>query len=260
MIQMHIKNLFSLKDKVILVTGGAGLYGRYIVEGLAEADGTVITASRNLKAGQELAKELKEQGLDVHALQVDQADHQLVLALKENIESSFGGLDVFVNNAVGRSMRTYTEPLENWAESMRVNATGMFDIVREMADLIAKRGGGSIVNIGSMQGMFGPDFSLYEGTDMDSPPDYHFHKGGMIALTHYLARRLAPQKIRVNCVSPGGLFVNQPKPFVERYNKKTPLGRMAEHDDIKGVVVFLASQASAYITSENILMDGGLHA
>ncbi len=124
---------------------------------------------------------------------------------------------------------------------------------------IAESGGGSIVNIGSMQGVYGADFSLYEGTDMDSPPDYHFHKGGMVSLTKYLARKLAPQKIRVNCISPGGLFTGQPEAFVEKYSNKVPLGRMASDDDLKGVVVFFASDASAYITGENLVMDGGLH-
>ncbi len=95
---------------------------------------------------------------------------------------------------------------------------------------------------------------------MDAGPDYNFHKGGMISLTKYLARKLAPQKIRVNSISPGGLFANQPKEFLDRYNKQVPLGRMANNDDIKGLVVLLASEASAYITGENILIDGGLHA
>ena len=257
---MHVKQLLSLKGKTALVTGGAGLYGKCIVEGLAEANATVITASRNLDAGEKVASRFRERGLEVQARRVDQADHESVLRLKEDIEKSFGGLDVFVNNAVARPMLRYTDPLEAWAESMRVNCTGMFDILREMADLIGKRGGGSIVNISSMQGMFGPDFSLYEGTDMDSPPDYHFHKGGMIALTKYLARKLGPQSIRLNCISPGGLFANQDEKFLARYNKKVPLGRMANDDDIKGVVVFLASEASSYVTGENILMDGGLHA
>jgi NAD(P)-dependent dehydrogenase (short-subunit alcohol dehydrogenase family) len=95
---------------------------------------------------------------------------------------------------------------------------------------------------------------------MDSPPDYHFHKGGMVALTHYLARRLGPRGIRVNCISPGGLFNGQDPEFVARYSKKVPLKRMAGPDDIKGPVVFLASAAAAYITGENLLMDGGLNA
>ena len=258
---MHVKDLLSLKGKIVLVTGGAGMYGRCIVEALAEAGGTVITASRKLKPNQIYAAEAKSLGLDVHAMQVDQASHESVMTLKVNIENKFHGLDVFVNNAVSRPMKAYEDPLSCWQESMSVNATGMFDILREMADLIAKRGGGTIVNISSMLGMFGPDFSNYEGSNMDSPADYNFHKGGLISLTHYLARRFACNNIRVNCLSPGGLRNDgMPKPFIEKYCSKVPLGRLAEHDDIKGAVVFLASRASSYITGINILMDGGMHA
>ncbi len=257
---MKTTDLFSLKNKVILITGGNGLYGKCILEALLESGGTVISASRSIDETKKTVAEFKSRGLDAHAKYVDQADHGSVLKLKEEILAEFGGLDVFVNNAVARPMKRYKDPLDCWEKSMEINATGMFDIVREMADLIEKRGGGSVVNIGSMQGMFGPDFTLYEGTEMDSPPDYHFHKGGMIALTKYLARKLGPKNIRVNCISPGGLYTNQNEIFVAKYNKKVPLGRMANYDDIKGVVVFLAAQASSYITGENILMDGGLHA
>ena len=259
---MNVKDLLSLKGKIILVTGGAGVYGKCIVEGLAEADGTVITASRNLENGERVAQEFRRRGLDVHAMRVDQADHKSVMALKEKIQKEFGKLNVFVNNAVSRPMKGYNAPLEQFAESMRVNAIGMFDILREMADLIAQTGGGSIINISSMMGMFGPDLSNYEGTDMskDLPPDYFFHRGGMINLTRYLARVLADKNIRANCISPGGLFNNQPERFVQNYSKKVPVGRMANNDDIKGLVVLLASDASAYINGENILMDGGMHA
>ena len=260
---MHVKELLSLKDKIILVTGGAGRYGKPIVEGLAEADGTVITASRNLDAGEKVAREFREANLDVHALKVDQADHASVMALKEQIAEKFGRLDVFVNNAVARPMKSYDAPLADWEESMRVNATGMFDITREMGELIARGGGGTIINISSMMGMFGPDLTNYEGTDMGNPPpDYFFHKGGMITFTRYLARVLADKHVRVNCISPGGLLSETPLPerFLENYNKKVPIGRMATFDDIKGTVVFLASQASIYINGENILMDGGMHA
>ncbi len=258
---MHVKELLSLKGKIILVTGGAGIYGRCIVEGLAEADGTVITASRNLEEGQKLALELKARGLDVYAMRVDQADHDSVILLKEQIQEEFGRLDVFVNNAVTRPMKGYNEPKEHFTESMRVNATGMMDILREMADLIAESGGGSVINISSMMGMFGPDLSNYEGTDMgDMPPDYFFHRAGIINITRFLARMLADKNVRVNCISPGGLFNNQPPRFVENYSKKVPVGRMANHDDIKGLAVLLASDASAYINGENILMDGGMHA
>ena len=259
---MHVKELLSLKDKVCLVTGGAGRYGHCIVEALAEADGTVITASRNLDACQALAEKMRTEGLDVHALRVDQGDPQSVRALKKDIQDQFGGLDVFVNNAVARPMHGWGAPIEEFAESMRVNATGMIDLLRNMVDLMAPRGGGSIVNIGSMMGQFGPDLSNYEGTTMgDPPPDYFFHKGGMATLTKYLARVLADKNIRANCINPGGLFAKdiQCDRFLENYTKKVPVGRMAIDDDIKGVVVLLASQASAYLNGENILMDGDMH-
>lgn len=257
--EMHVSELMSLKGKIILVTGGAGIYGQPIFEALAEAGGTVITASRSTEKAQNIVTEFRTRGLDVHAMCVDQALHDSVMNLKLQIEKQFGGLDVFINNAVSRPMETYTDPLEMFAESMRVNAVGMFDIMREMADIIAKRGGGSIVNIASIYGVYGADFGMYEGTEMDAPPDYFFHKGGLITLTKYLARRLAAQKVRVNCISPGGFYDGQPESFVHRYTKKVPAGRMAGHDDIKGAVVFLASDASSYINGQNILMDGGMH-
>jgi len=258
---MNVKDLLDLKGKIILVTGGAGLYGRCIVEGLAEAGGTVVTASRNLEAGEQVAQEFCDRGLDIFAMQVDQADHESVMALKDLVLDKFGQLDVFINNAVSRPMKGYNAPIDQFTESMRINATGMMDILREMADMIAQSGGGSIINISSMMGMYGPDLSNYEGTDMgDMPPDYFFHRGGMINLTRFMARMLAPKKIRVNCISPGGLHDNQPQRFVENYSKKVPVGRMANKDDIKGLVVLLASEASAYINGENILMDGGMHA
>lgn len=258
---MNVKDLLSLKGKIILVTGGAGLYGKCIAEGLAEADGTVIIASRNLDQIQRTAGQFRNNGLDVHAIGVDQADHASVMALKGEITQKFGKLDVFVNNAVSRPMKDYDDSIANFDESMRVNATGMMDILREMCRLMEKNGGGSVINISSMMGMFGPDLSNYEGTTMGTPPpDYFFHNAGVINLTHYLARVLADKNIRVNCVSPGGLFNNQPQRFLENYCKKVPVGRMANQDDIKGLMVLLASDAGAYINGENILMDGGMHA
>ncbi|MDR1096708.1 MAG: SDR family oxidoreductase [Tannerella sp.] len=258
---MHINDLLSLKRKVILVSGGAGLYGKGIVEGLAEAGGTVIIASRNRVNREETVGAFRQNGLDVHALQLDQGDHRSVVALKNGIMERFGKLDVFVNNAVSRPMKGYDDDLSRFEESMQVNATGMMDMMREMAGLIEKNGGGSIINISSMMGMFGPDLSNYEGTDMGvPPPDYFFHNAGLINLTRYLARIFTGKNIRVNCVSPGGLFNHQPERFLENYCKKVPAGRMANRDDIKGIVVLLASDAGAYINGENILMDGGMHA
>lgn len=260
---MHVKELLDLTGKVILVTGGAGNYGKCIAEGLAEAGATVIIASRNLENINRVAEDFQKQGLDVHPLQVDQGDHRSVMELKKQIREKFGRLDGFVNNAVSRPMKNYYAPIEQFEESMKVNATGMVDILREMIDLIVQnKEGGSIINISSMMGMFGPDVSNYEGTDMnkDLPPDYFFHNAGLINLTKFLAQQFAGKNLRVNCISPGGLFNHQPERFLENYTKKVPLRRMANNDDIKGLVVLLASRAGAYINGENILMDGGLNA
>jgi len=260
---MNVKELLSLKDEVVLITGGEGKYGRCITEGLAEADATVITASPFLDEGGKLAAEFRDKGLNVEAMFVDQANHESVMDLKQQILKKYGRLDVLVNCAVARPMKGYNGTLEQWKMSMDINATGLFDITREMVELMAQSGGGTIVNIASMMGMFGPDLSNYEGLPdewKDLPPDYFFHKGGMITLTKYFARMLADKNIRVNAVSPGGIFSNQPERFIENYTKKVPVGRLANNDDIKGVVVFLASPASAYINGENILMDGGMHA
>jgi len=260
---MNVKQLFDLTGKVILVTGGAGNYGKCIAEGLAEAGATVIIASRNKENIDTVAKEFRDRGLSVHALQVDQGNHESVLLLSKAIIEKFNKLDGFVNNAVSRPMKSFYAPIEKFAESMEVNATGMMDILREMGELISRNSdGGSIINISSMMGMFGPDYSNYEGTDMgkDLPPDYFFHNAGLINLTRFLAQNYSGRNIRVNCISPGGLFNNQPERFLENYCKKVPLKRMANNDDIKGLIVLLASKAGEYINGENILMDGGLNA
>ena len=259
---MNVKDLFNLKNKIILVSGGAGLYGRGIVAGLAEAGGTVIIASRDLEKVRNTVEEFRNDELDVHAMTVDQKCHESIMSLKGEILRQFGRLDVFVNNAVSRPIRSLSDySAGRFDESMRINATGAMDILFEMSDLIEKSGGGSIINMASMMGMFGPDLSNYEGTDMGyPPPDYYFHRAGIINITRYLARIFVKKNIRVNCVSPGGLFSNQPERFVQNYCEKVPVGRMANTDDIKGLMVLLASDAGAYINGQNILMDGGMHA
>lgn len=259
---MHVMNLFSLKQKVVLVTGGAGNYGKSITEGLGEAEATIIIASRNLETLKNTATDFRSKGFDVHAMQLDQSNPVSVKALKQNIKEKFGRLDVFVNNAVSRPMKGYHAPIEQFEESMKVNATGMMDLLREMTDLIIESGGGSVVNISSMMGMYAPMYSNYEGISGmgDIAPDYCFHNAGLIMLTRFMTKTHAGKNIRFNCISPGGLFNNQPEKFVENYCKKVPLGRMANNDDIKGLIVLLSSDAGAYINGENILIDGGLYA
>ena len=141
---------------------------------------------------------------------------------------------------------------------MDVNAAGVFATSRAFLDPMMERGSGSLINIGSIQGVVAPDFKNYIGTEMTTPPDYHFHKHGLIGLTKYLAAWAGPHGVRVNAISPGGFGTGaHNEPFLTQYCRRVFLGRMAEHDDIKGVVVFLASEASRYLTGQNIIVDGG---
>lgn len=140
---------------------------------------------------------------------------------------------------------------------MKTNATGLFALTRAFGELMAANGSGSIVNIGSIQGVVGPDNTLYEGLNMHAIPDYFFHKAGMVNLTRYFAAHYGPRGVRVNCVSPGGFLSGQPPAFVERYARATFLRRMADEQDLGGPVIFLLSEAARYVTGTNLPVDGG---
>lgn len=248
---------FRLDDRVVVLTGGAGLYGRGLARQIAAAGATLILASRNLTALQAVASEETAAGHRVHAFPLDQSDESSVLALRDNIVSRFGRIDGLVNNAVARPMKSPGAPLSDWEESMKTNATGLFAISRALGDAMAGCGSGSIVNIGSIQGMVGPDYTLYEGLNMQALPDYFFHKGGMVNLTRFFAAYYGPQGVRVNCVSPGGFLSGQPPEFIERYARRTFLRRMADDLDLGGPVIFLLSEAARYVTGTNLPVDGG---
>lgn len=248
---------FSLAGKVVLLTGGAGLYGRGLAAQLAAAGATLVLASRNVAALEEVAAAERALGRTVHARPLDQAEESSILQLRDRLLQEFGRIDGLVNNAVARPMKSPDAPLADWAASMQTNATGLFAISRAFGAVMAERGSGSIVNIGSIQGMVGPDFSLYEGLNMQAIPDYFFHKAGMVNLTKFFAARYGPQGVRVNCVSPGGFLSGQHPTFVERYAKATYLGRMADENDLGGPVIFLLSDAARYVTGVNLPVDGG---
>ncbi|MBI2441011.1 MAG: SDR family oxidoreductase [Lentisphaerae bacterium] len=257
MIKKRILDRFSLKGKVALVTGGAGLYGRQIVAALAEAGARTFIAARHVEALEAVAVEHRKTGADVTALPLDQSREDSVLTLRDEVLRRAGGIDVLINNAVARPMKGYNDKSAAFDESMRVNATGLFLITRAIGD--ALRDNGSIVNIGSIMGLIGLEPTNYRGTDMSGwIPDYFFHKGGMVNFTRFIASYYGPRGIRCNCIHPGGLQqASQPAPFVRQYGERTCLGRMANETDLMGIIVFLASDASAYITGANIPVDGG---
>lgn len=255
---MNILQLFSLKDKVVVLTGGGGLYGRQLTAALAEAGAQLVIASRNQTTLREIASAQVQLGHTVTCETLDQGEESSVLALRDTVLQRFGRVDGLVNNAVLRPMTSLDAPVSAWEESLRVNATGVFLMTRAFGRAMLKQRHGSIVNIGSMMGMVGPSPDFYEGTGMGTPaPDYFFHKGGMINLTRYFASVFGPREVRVNCVSPGGFFTGQPEPFLQRYNRRTMLGRMAGETDLGGAVVFLLSDASRYVTGVNLPVDGG---
>jgi NAD(P)-dependent dehydrogenase (short-subunit alcohol dehydrogenase family) len=239
---MSVLEKFSLAGRTALVTGGAGLYGRQIVEALAEAGAEVYMASRNLEALEQAASSHRKAGRKVVALQMDQGEEASILAARDILLERSGRIDVLINNAVLRPMKSYHDDAAAFARSMEVNATGLFMITRAVGEVM--QAGGSIINVGSIQGMVGPDPTNYRGTDMNGfIPDYFFHKGGMINFT---------------CISPGGFQTeSQPEAFVRQYSDRTMLGRLAGDEDLKGIIVFLASAASSYITGANIPVDGG---
>jgi len=255
----HTPELFRLNGKVALVSGGAGIYGTHICTALAEAGAHVVIASRDVAKCRGFAESLAHAGWKADAAELDLASEDSIRTLRDQLLANCGRLDILVNNAVARAggdLRHTTA--QEWEHSMRVNSTGLFLACQLFSEPMQKARSGSIVNIASIYGMVGPDFTIYEGTSLTNPVNYSFAKGGMINLTRYLASFLAPYNVRVNCLSPGGFKTgDMPSEFVQNYTRRSPMQRMAEPDDIKGPIVFLTSQASRYITGQTLAVDGG---
>ena len=255
---MHINKLFSLENKCAVVIGGAGKIGLPIVEALAEAGACVFIASRSKENFQPVVKKFVKKNLNVKGIVLDQSCENTVKKAMEQITSDFKIPDVLVNSGCERPMKNfYHDNTENWDKSMIVNARGTFITCRTFGNAMASEGKGSIINIASIYGMVAPDMKVYSEVNFETEPDYPFVKGGIISYSKYLASYYSSNNVRVNCISPGGFFDNQPEPFLSKYIAKTPLGRMATHDDMKGIALFLASDASSYITGAVIPVDGG---
>ena len=258
---MNILDMFSLSEKIALVTGGATGYGHQVVEALAEAGARVITASRNVPLLEESAGKFRDRGLDVLAYKLDLGEEDSIRRLIKTVIADHQKIDVLVNNAVARPLKPGSFDPKAWSQSMQVNSTGLYIMSELVADEMKPRRQGSIINISSIYGMVGIDPFIYEGSTLDNRmTDYWFHKAGMINYSRFLGSLLGAYNIRVNCISPGGLYAGQHEEFVRRYCIKTFLGRMAGETDLKGAVLFLASEASAYVTGVNLPVDAGLTA
>ena len=260
----HTKDLFSLEGKVAIVTGGRGLYGASISLGLCEMGATVVIASRNGAACDEYAAELRAQGYDAIGLSLDLSDDASIKALAKDVFDRYGKIDILVNNAVDRRNMTSLADAtrQKLQDSASTNLNGQILLSQAVLEYMIPAEKGSIINISSMRGIDCPHFPFYPETWGDQPVNYTTEKWAMVGLTKYMAGRYGKHHIRVNCIAPGGYspgLEDNPdkKAFVKTLIDNTPLRCWANEDDIKGPVVFLASEAANYITGATLVMDGG---
>lgn len=260
-----IRELMNLKGRHALITGATGGLGRMMAETLAELGADLVLVDRPGSDLQTLSDALSRRWeAKVRQRHCDLEHQAQRAALMDWLRSSSEGLNILVNNAafVGASdLKGWAVPFEDqtvetWRRALEVNLTAVFETCQALTPLLKVAEGASIVNISSIYGAYGPDWRLYDGTSMSNPAAYAASKGGVIQLTRWLATTLAP-RVRVNAISPGGVFRNQPETFVSRYRDRTPLGRMATEDDFRGALAYLATDLSAYVTGQNILVDGG---
>jgi NAD(P)-dependent dehydrogenase (short-subunit alcohol dehydrogenase family) len=257
---MNVSELFSLKGKKALVTGGGRGLGEQIAHALAEAGADVIVCSRRVDACAEVAREIQERtGQQAHALAVDVADPASVNQAVEQALQLFGQIDILVNNAgISWGASLFDMPLEKWNQVLAVNATGSFLMIQQVAKGMVERGYGRVINIASVAGLYGihPDVMQAVG--------YHASKGAVIAMTKDLAVKLGRDGVTVNAVAPGFFPTKMTKGVLAHVGEQmltgVPLGRFGGEDDLKGLVVYLASDASAYMTGQVLVVDGGASA
>ena len=261
--------IFSLENKVALVTGALGLLGKNHCEAMAEAGANVVVCDLNQAECKNFAANLPQKSVGISA---DITSKDSVIELKSRTLKEFGKIDILVNNAAINDMfenpqsaveqsKFENYPLEMWKKSLDVNLTGMFLCSQVIGSEMAKQNKGSIINIASTYGMVAPDQSLYLNKDgkqsFYKSAAYPVTKGGVISFTKFLAAYWGNNNVRVNTLSPGGVENKQDEYFIENYSKRTPLNRMARPNDYRGALIFLASDASDYMTGANLVVDGG---
>jgi len=260
-----IAELADLTGRVAIVTGAAGNIGRVVADGLAEQGARIAVVDLDATRCEATATAIEaSRGVTAMACAVDLADERATRAIAGRVLDALGGIDILVHVAALVS----AEPLPNWTtrfedqstdvwrRALEVNLTSVFVLTQACTPSLRASGRGSVIAYGSTYGVVGPDWRIYEGTDMGNAAGYAASKGGVIQLTRWLATTLAPD-IRVNALSPGGVFRGHPDSFRTAYEDRTPLGRMATEEDYKGATLFLASDLSRYVTGHNLVVDGG---
>ena len=255
----------GIKGKRVLLMGACGVLGRSHTKLLVEHGAKLIIAER---PGSTVLKDAAE--LDIPAFEIDAGNEQSIILGTKEAESCYNGLDGAVYNAAitGEALaaggNTFPDfenyPLDLWQKAIDINLTGAFLFARETGKIFKAAGGGSLINIASIYGVVGPDHRLYEDQPFKSFPAYSASKAGIIGLSRWLATWWSKDNIRVNCVTPGGVYNNHNAKFVDAYSNRTPMGRMADRDEITGAIIYLLSDSSKYCTGHNLIVDGGLTA
>jgi len=252
-----------LKDKVVVITGGAGLIGKEFVKAVVENGGIAIIADINeeigLRVKENLSDELSTNNIDFVKLDITSKD-----SLQECIkylDSQYGRIDALVNNAYPRN-KNYGKHFffffySDFVENTGLNLGGYFTASQQFALYFQKQGYGNIVNISSIYGVVAPKFEIYENTPMTMPVEYAAIKSGLIHLTKYMAKYFKGMNIKVNALSPGGIFDNQPSEFLAKYKEQCLNKGMLDKSDMKGTLVYLLSDMSKYVNGQNIVVDDG---
>ena len=271
-----VLSLFDLHNRVAIVTGGAGLLGSEFCRTLVEAGAEVVLADIDQEASEAAADRLVTGTKRISPIAVDVTDPGSVEGLIEETRKRFGQVDILVNSAaLDPKFDSYSSqpasidavtgafedfPLNAWNQALAVNLTGVFLCCQAAARVMLGQGRGVIVNLSSIYGLAGPDQRIYQGKGRSpqfKPVYYSVTKSGILGLTRYLATYYAGKNIRVNSLSPGGVFNDHEAEFVRNYSARAVLGRMAEKDELNGALLFLVSDASQYMTGANLVVDGG---
>ena len=256
-----LRDLLSLQDKTVFITGGAGHLGTAMCEALAELGANIVIGSRDEEKGRAIAKTLSDEfGVQASGVRLDITDPESLEQALLFIEGKYGRLDVLINNAWSGKKNSFDSiSMDDWKYDIDVCLNGVFYTVKKAVPYL-KETKGVIVNIASMYGHVAPDYRMYEGTDHANPPSYGAAKAGVIQLTKYLASFLAPHDIRVNAISPGpfpfGDIVSNAE-FMDVLRSKTMVNRLGSPEELKGAIALLCSDASSYMTGQNICVDGG---
>ncbi len=260
-----INKLFDMKNKNIVLTGSSGLLGNQFSNVLSEAGANIILVDIENKKNKSLEKTLrKNYKTNPFSIEIDISKKDEVVELKNKILKKYHRVDVLINNAAftprthpKRSSPFEIYPLDLWENALATNLTGIFLCCQEFGKVMAKQRNGTIINISSIYGMVGTDPRIYGNSKINVPPSYAATKGGVINLTRFLAAYWHGKNVRVNTLSLGGVSNNQNSNFVRKYSEKTMLNRMAKKDEYNAAILFLASDASSYMTGSNLVMDGG---